>query len=565
MKKIICVLLSVLIVLNMTACAQTKPIKLDRSGEFTVYGLPVRFNDPFAARHADVAFAEIADYRYDGIEALKEALTRMEELCEEEDSLPQLQQLYAFCYEELTKLNTAETIASIQYDISTNSSKRKQTSLQTSAWQAEATTLYEKTIQQVLASRYGKDMTRYIGSDVAQLFDSDISDFDRLAQLLMQEDELLKKYNQRAAQLGFSSEKRGLDLAEIYLELVKVRKEIADVYGYESAAQYYYTEVYSRDYTPAEAAKFHANVKEYILPVYERISQSFDGKTDAVIKQEEIVPILQQYLPRISTEMAAMFDDMVDRGMIYFADKSLNHMSGAYTTRIQQFAQPFIYNGIAVEDYRAVTYTAHEFGHYCDASLNGLYGAKNPAWIFDLAEVFSSGLEILLYQYYDEMFAEDVSDEKTAQLLRYLELIILGCMYDQAQQEVFDHQGELTVEDVNNIFLKTAEEYRMPTTGGKYFWTNNLHNFRYPFYYLSYAVAYATSAELWLVAQTRGQQAAIQTYLEMLSIGSFEYSYSRVMKTCGMKGFSSEKMLQQLAQRMGCELDKLQNNPQTTP
>ena len=103
-------------------------------------------------------------------------------------------------------------------------------------------------------------------------------------------------------------------------------------------------------------------------------------------------------------------------------------MSGAYTTPIQPIAQPFIYNGIAVEDYRAVTYTAHEFGHYCDASLNGLYGAKNPAWIFDLAEVFSSGLEILLYQYYDEMFAEDVSDEKTAQLLRYLERMILGCM-----------------------------------------------------------------------------------------------------------------------------------------
>jgi len=559
MKKLICILLSVLLVLNMTACAQPAAIKMDRSGEFTLYGLPTQFSDPFASQHSDVTFDQIADYSYESVDELKDALDRMVQLCEKEDSLTELQQLYGFCYQELSKLNTAETIASIQYDISTNSTKRRQASLQTSAWQAELSTRYESTMQKVLASQYGKDMAEYIGQDVAELFDAEISDFDRLAELLKQEDELMKKYNQRAAQLGFSSEKKGLDLAELYLKLVAVRKEIASVYGYESAAEYYYSEVYSRDYTPAEAAAFHNNVKEYILPVYEQMGQTFDGKTDAVVQQEEIIPILRQYLPRISTEMAQLFDDMIDRGMIYFSDGSIHRMNGAYTTRIQQFAQPFIYNGIVVDDHRAVTYTAHEFGHYCDAALNGLYGAKNPAWIFDLAEVFSSGLEVLLYHYYDEMFEGDVSDEKTAQLMRFLELIILGCMYDQAQQEVFAYQGELTVGVVNDIFAKVAEEYRMPVLGGKYFWTNNLHNFRYPFYYLSYAVAYATSAEIWLMAQSKGQQAAVDTYLEMLSIGSFECSYSQVIKTCDMKGFSSEKMLKQLAKQMDSELNKLQN------
>ncbi len=555
-------MLSMALIFSLASCGGAETIKLDRSAEFSLYGLPTKFNDPFAEQHTDVVFAEIAEYRYEGMEELKDALARMQELCGREDALSELQQLYAFCYAEISKLKTAETVASVQYDISTNSTRRRQISSETSAWEAEATTLYENTMQQVLASHYGAAMTEYIGSDVAALFDSDISDFDRLAQLLKREDELMKKYSQRAAQLGFSSEKKGMDLADIYLEMVAVRKEIAALYGYESAAEYYYSKVYSRDYTPAEAVDFHNNVKKYILPVYERIGQTFDGKTDTVVEQEEVVPILRQYLPRISQEMSEIFDDMLEREMIYFADGSINHMNGAYTTRIQQFAQPFIYNGIVVDDHRAVTYTAHEFGHYCDAALNGLYGAKNPAWVFDLAEVFSSGLEILLYNYYEEMFAGDVGDEKTAQLMRFLELIILGCMYDQAQQEVFAYEGELTAEVVNGIFGKVAQEYHMPAKGGKYFWTNNLHNFRYPFYYLSYAVAYATSAEIWLVAQTEGQQAAVDTYLEMLSIGSFEYSYSQVMKACGMKGFRSEKMLRQLAKQMGSELDKLQPGAQ---
>lgn len=565
MKKAICILLSLLMAFSLISCARVEPIPLKRTDNFSLYVLPTAFEDPFAPTAQKVTFEDLAAFSYGGIEELKDALTRMEQLCSQEGALQELQQLYTFCYGEMVKLKTAETSASIQYDISTNSNKRKQASLEASQWEAEATTLYEKTMQTVLASPYAREMTRYIGQDVAALFASEIADFDRLAQLLAQEDQLMKKYSQRAAQAGFSADKKGLDLAEIYLELVQVRKEIARLYGYESTAQYYYTQVYSRDYTPEEAKQFHTNVKKHILPVYEKISTAFDGKTDALVQREEVVPILQTYLPQISPEMAELFDDMVARGMICFADQSPNHMNGAYTTRLQQFAQPFIYNGIGVNDHRAITYTAHEFGHYCDAALNGLYGAKTPAWIFDLAEVFSSGLEMLLYGYYDQMFAGNTGDEKTAQLVRFLELIILGCMYDEAQQKVFDYPNDLSVGAVNQIFAQTAAEYHMPTPGGDYFWTNNLHNFRYPFYYLSYAVAYSTSAELWLMAQTRGQQAAVDTYLEMLSIGSFEYSYSRVMKTCGMKGFGSERMLKQLARQIDSEVAALQAAHLQTP
>ena len=554
MKKTICVLLSLLMVFSLTACAPAH----NRSEDFTLYGLPAAFYDPFAPQPQKVTYAEISDLSYDGIDRLKEALARMEQLCGEENALEELQQLYAFCYAELTALKTAETVASIQYDISTNSNKRKQATLETSQWEAEAATLYEQTMQAVLASTYSQEMTEYMGEDVAALFDSEISDFTRLAELLSLEDQLVKKYSRRATQPGFSPQKKGLDLAEIYLELVQLRKEIASLYGYESAADYYYREVYSRDYTPVEAADFHANVKKHLIPVYEKIIQTFPGKTNVEVDREEVVPLLQSYLPRISPEMAELFDDMVSRGMVCFADQSPNHMNGAYTTRLQQYAQPFIYNGISVGDYRALTYTAHEFGHYCDAALNGLYGAKNPAWVFDLAEVFSSGLEMLLYGHYDEMFGQSCSSEKTAQLVRFLETIIHGCMFDEAQQRVFAYDGELTVDAVNRIFVQTAAEYHMPTPGGSFYWTSNLHNFRYPFYYLSYAVAYTTSAELWFVAQTKGQQAAVDVYLEMLSMGSFEYNYSTVIKSCGLKGFGNERMLKKLAKQIDSEVSGLQ-------
>ena len=133
-----------------------------------------------------------------------------------------------------------------------------------------------------------------------------------------------------------------------------------------------------------------------------------------------------------------------------------------------------------------------------------------------------------------------------------------GCLFDEAQQKIYDYEGELSIGVVNEIFRQTAEEYRLPVKGGKYFWTTNLHNFRYPFYYISYAVAYATSLEIWLIGQTQGQQQAVDTYLELLSVGAFEYSYSQVMEACRMEGFRSAEMLEQLGQSVETEITQLQ-------
>ena len=559
MKKAICMLLAVVLLFSLTSCGGPKaqPLTIDRTGEFSLYNIPAKFEDPFAPQFVPTDFAAACEYSCEDIAPLKEALARMAELCGQKGNLEELQELYRFCYQEYVKVQTAEVAASVQYDIFVNSNSWKERSLQASAFASEAETLYESTMQAVLASPYQKEMTAFMGGDVAALFDSDVEDYDRLAQLLKQEDELLKRYNQRAAQPGFSAEKKGFDLAEIFLELVAVRKEIAEAYGYQRASDYYYDKVYSRDYTPEEAAQLHQNAKQYIVPVYERIS-ALSLETDAAVDTQTVIPTMRQYIPKISPEMAEILDYMVENEMYFLAEPTRNCMGGAYTTRFAGLAQPFVYNGYGSSTYKALTDTVHEFGHYCDAYLNGIYGAKTPGWIFDLAEVCSTGLEMLFYPYYDEIFAGGAADEKTALIAKSLEVIVQGCLFDEAQQKIYDYEGELSIGVVNEIFRQTAEEYRLPVKGGKYFWTTNLHNFRYPFYYISYAVAYATSLEIWLIGQTQGQQQAVDTYLELLSVGAFEYSYSQVMEACRMEGFRSAEMLEQLGQSVETEITQLQ-------
>jgi hypothetical protein len=47
-------------------------------------------------------------------------------------------------------------------------------------------------------------------------------------------------------------------------------------------------------------------------------------------------------------------------------------------------------------------------------------------------------------------------------------------------------------------------------------------------------------------------------------MGSFEYNYSTVIKSCGLKGFGSERMLKKLAKQIDSEVSGLQTLP-TTP
>jgi len=70
-------------------------------------------------------------------------------------------------------------------------------------------------------------------------------------------------------------------------------------------------------------------------------------------------------------------------------------------------------------------------------------------------------------------------------------------------------------------------------------------------------MASSAAMELWLTAQEDGQDAAIDMYLEILSRGSFEYGYAKVLDTCGMSGFESEEYMEKLSCAIIDEIEML--------
>lgn len=86
-------------------------------------------------------------------------------------------------------------------------------------------------------------------------------------------DELLSDpsitYNDYYDILELYYEKYNPQAAEIYIQLVQVRRELAQRLGYESYAAFAYAFNYYRDYTPAQAETYIEAVRQQLVPVYE--------------------------------------------------------------------------------------------------------------------------------------------------------------------------------------------------------------------------------------------------------------------------------------------------------
>ena len=571
-RKITAVILVMSVILT-TSC-NSKP--------FSLYDTPTKFSDPFSTELKEMSFIDLQTTRID-VEGVINSINQMKELSEKGGSIEELKKLYKELYTSINLLNANYSVSGLLYDIDTQNEELSKAALEHESVYNRVYTLFDDAMKTVLSSKYADEMKKFIGEDVANIYDSEKIDIELIAELSNKESELINNYMKLIATPvtvtvdgeewdinklyekmdSFSSDEYlniylEIDKAfnkkaiEIFIPLVEVRKQIAKEYGFDNTAEYFYKKSFNRDYTPQEAKIFHNNVKEHIVPVFNSLPKT---SHDAVVKSEDVLPGIAEVLPLISAEMSEIFNEMTERNLCILKDDMTKSYDGGYTTGIATYSHPLIYNAI-YGNYRSITDTVHEFGHYCDYYLNGIYtpGYKNIC--YDIAEVPSMGLEAIFYNYYDKII-ENCNDEKAHLIKYFLESVISGCYMDEAQQKIYNYEGELTTDIVNDIFEKTAKEYGMTSDFERYIWAYITHNFVTPFYYISYAASSIAALEIWEISQSAGIEKATETYLKILSDGSFEYGYAESLKKNGLKGFTDSDNLKVIAQSAKNTIDKL--------
>lgn len=352
---------------------------------------------------------------------------------------------------------------------------------------------------------------------------------DAAVELMQRESALVSEYRalaaESAASLGETSsymqtirnyEKYNEDFARIYIELVRVRQELAAQFGMDYE-QMQYSFYFERDYTPEQAAQYVADIRSYMVPVYEEVMEAspYDDIYYDYLDEDELLGVLGSVTELMGGDVKAAFDFMTKYEL---CDVSLNSSKAAmsFQTYLSNYEAPFLFLD-PYGDTEDILTLSHEFGHYVDAFVN-----YNASETIDMSECYSQAMEYLALGYYDEVLGEDEADNlRRMKLLDTLDLYVQQTSFAEFESTVYSMDpDQLSAEVLNDLSLQLARDYGYcDESRAKYYamsWSDIAHFFEYPFYVITYPVSNDIAMQIYELSQDGGT-AGLDKYNELLS------------------------------------------------
>ena len=504
--------------------------------------------------------------------------------------------MYDRLYTEFSYIDTLAAIANAHYSTDITDSYWSEEKLYCYDLWSETGDALSAACRALLEGPMSKAFSAHIGTDATESLLEYEAMSDREAELSQQESRLINEYFETIASatetvtytyLGepwdfeklsgfpgdnlYSSDPEGYQevsyglkaavndlVGPIFLELVDIRTELAEIWGYDSYTDYAYESVYGRDYTGEDAQALCNTVKEFSAWYYENLYYSdlwysYDVPAP-VMTGDELVAALGDSIPLFGEELTAVWQFMTDHELYELCSET-NCLPGAYTTEFSYYRSPFIYAGLAGDCYDFSTLT-HEFGHFADMYYHPIPNLLTSVGSYDLFEIHSTGLEVLFTEEYDAIYTEGADTARFITLGGLLEVVLDGCIQDEFQRRIYENP-DLTLDEINKLFSSIYAEYGLEKSRNiNYDWMYISHNYEAPLYYISYAVSALASLQLWTIAQ-EDFSAAVECYLVILGQGAYEDGYLTVLENAGLRLFTEEGAVEEICQPVLDELERL--------
>ncbi len=338
------------------------------------------------------------------------------------------------------------------------------------------------------------------------------------------------------------------DAADIYVELVQIRNDYAELKGYDNYADYAYEVVFARDYTPTEAKSFpeilDATIDAYVdlyLAMYKDSSMSSDRLSWMdEIEGNEFIELISPFVDSVSDEHAKLLDYLTEYDLITIWSED-GRLEGGYSAEIYTRGSAMAYIGCAGEDYdgwATARALVHEYGHMTNMCLN-----PNPTSCYDISEIHSQGLEAL---YCTSGLAGEGSRALAAQIMMTMISTVLDSgLLTELELWAYETEAEtgpLTGDQVHDKFVSILESHGYKSSAAAsmgYNWVEVSHLFEDPHYYISYGTSAIGAIELFVEA-TEDYDAAKEKYLDLLFQQGID-GYSEAVKEAGfINAFDAE-------------------------
>lgn len=346
---------------------------------------------------------------------------------------------------------------------------------------------------------------------------------------------------------------------EIYLDLIRTRKSIADESGKESYTEIMY-EGYGYEYSSDELLDLLSEIGRRIYPAYKLLAQELyshmSSERPSALTTPMLINNLYSVYSEADSELADAYAYMLQHGL-YDIDKAStpNRSEGSFVTYLHSNNSPFIfasvYNDIC--DYSTLS---HEFGHFYDAFTNS--GMNNS---LEAAEVSSQALEYLtLNMLKGRLKSEQYQYLKYYYISSALETMVYQSIYSAFEHKVYELEySDINIDNVNAIVGEACEHItgsnQLILMGYAPQDFNSLDNILIPHFIIApvYVQSYVTSIIPSLDIYFREIEASgsgIEIYKEYIEKSNERLSFVEQLGAVGLNSPFDEGVISRLADQI---------------
>lgn len=499
------------------------------------------YERPMQGTLPECRFSEM-EYTRPDTEAIRSGFAEVQKLVEDDASLEEVLTRLDEVYTDYLYFTTMDSLAYIHYSLDLNDSFYDEEYNWCEAQSPLVSQAQEKCYVAMAQSPLRDDLEReYFTEGFFDFYDENqIYTKDRVVELMQQESELETQYmalqsdrtiewegeevlvdDLFASDLDYFSlmdayrlyyEKYNPLASDLFIRLIRVRREIAAELEYDSFADFAYEYYYRRDYTPAQVSQYTADIARELSPLYYTAAMNTYSRE---MDTDETMELFRKTVYTFGGEIATAYEYMTAYEL-YDITESSSKLPGSYMTYLNSYEMPFLYVSPTdtIDDLLTVS---HEFGHFVDGYVN--CGATDS---IDCNEIFSQGLEFLTLGR-AELSESERALLTSSKLADSVSVFLSQASYAEFEQRAYELPDEkLTAEGLNELFVECSEEFGMSFSGMEDLigmgWIDIQHFFIAPFYVISYCVS---------------NDAALQIYQRELASGDGLALYRRLMELSG--------------------------------
>lgn len=493
---------------------------------------------------------------------------------------------YYDLYSRYISFYSMDSLANIRYSLNTRDSAYKD---EYDFCEAETPNLEEKfeALNKAFAaspSRYALERKYFGMGYFLQYDDYEVYTNPEYLRLSQEEAALLSEYRELSAdpQVTYRGETKSLDdwlasdsyedyfgslkayyqqynqrIGELFVKLVKVRRQLAQALEYDSYAEYSYAVSYQRDYSPEQGDQFLRDIREYLVPVLEQADEepSLSNLRLGSSTETKMMDMLRSAAENIGGAVWDAFRFMQAYELCDIA-KAPEKVEASFQTYIYDYEAPFVLVNASGsgEDY---TTFSHEFGHFTDSYYS--YGANED---LETAETFSQAMEFLALKYTDTLNESQKKALTQYKLLDALETFVYQGAYAEFEAKVYAlDPAELTVEKINELFRQACRDYGIYQQSvygydtDFYYslsWIDVIHFFEVPYYIISYCVSAETALQVYQL-ETEAPGSGVEAYFRLLD-RDFSAGVQQVMEDAKLQNPFREEVLEHTAAFFNREL-----------